>query len=69
MVVMKLLQYGKENGMFGHPAENTFALVSSICGFLNDEAYCSVVAQNSSSPSSQRHENNNGNLVLQPWVD
>ena len=36
------------NGMCGHPAGNTFALVSSICGLLNDEAYCCVVTRNGS---------------------
>ena len=36
-----------KNGMFGRPTGNTFALVSSICRFLDEEAFCSVVTQNS----------------------
>ena len=32
--------------MFGHPAGNTFALVSSICWLLSDEAYCCVITRN-----------------------
>ena len=32
--------------MFGHPAGHTFALVSSIRGVLNDEAYCCVITRN-----------------------
>ena len=32
--------------MFGQPAGNTFALVSSVCGFLNGEAYCCVITRN-----------------------
>ena len=46
VVVVKLLQQRTENGMFGHPAGNTFARVSSICGLLNDEAYCCVITRN-----------------------
>ena len=46
MVVAKLLQQGTENGMFGHPAGNTFALVSSIYGLLNDEAYRCMITWN-----------------------
>ena len=34
VVVVRLLQHGTENGMFGHPAGKTFALVSSICWLL-----------------------------------
>ena len=47
VVVMKLQQV-TENGMFGRPAGNTFALVSSICGLLNDEAYCCEITRNGS---------------------
>ena len=46
VVVMKLLQQGTEDGMFGHPAGNTFALMSSIYGLLNDKACCCVITWN-----------------------
>ena len=46
VVVVKVLQYGTENLMFGHPAGNSFALLSSICGSLNDEACCCVITRN-----------------------
>ena len=68
MVVVKL-QKGTENVMFGHPDGNTFALVSTICWLLNDEAYCCVITRNGPIPQVlERHESNNGNLVLQPRV-
>ena len=47
VVVMKLLQHRTQNGMFGHPTENTSVLVSSKSRFLDDEAYCSVVTRKS----------------------
>ena len=50
VVVMKLLQQGTEIGMFGHPAGNTFALVSSMSKFPDNEAYCSVVTRNGPIP-------------------
>ena len=34
-----------ENGLYGHPAGNTFALVSSKCRSLNDEACCCVITR------------------------
>ena len=46
MVVMQLLQQGTDNGMFGHPAGNSFSLVSSICGSLSEDAYCCVITRN-----------------------
>ena len=45
MVVVKLLQKGSENVMFGHPAGNTFAQVSSSCRFLIDKTYCCVMTR------------------------
>ena len=50
VVVMKLLQKGTENGMFGHPAGHTFARVSSRCRFLNDKRYCCVITRNGPIP-------------------
>ena len=50
VVVMKLLQYGTKNGMFGHPTGNMFALVSSCGRLLDEEAYCSMVTRNSFLP-------------------
>ena len=50
MVVVKPLQKGAENGMFGHPAGNSFAHVSSRCWLLNDKTYCCVVTRNGPSP-------------------
>ena len=50
VVVVKLLQQGTEDGMFGHPAGNTFALVSSTCGLWNDEAYRRVITRNGPVP-------------------
>ena len=46
MIIVKPLQKGTENGMFGHLARNAFALVSSICWLLNDEAYCCMITRN-----------------------
>ena len=70
VVVSKLLQQGTENGMFGHPAGNTSVLVSSICGLLNDEAYCCVITRNGSLPKVLKDMRATvKNLVLQPWVD
>ena len=46
MVIVKPLQKGAENGMFGHPAGNTFAQVSSSCWFLNDKTCCCVITRN-----------------------
>ena len=43
---MKPFQKRAKNGMFGQPARNVFALVSSICWLLNDEAYCCVITRN-----------------------
>ena len=50
MVIVKLLQDRTKNWMFGHPTGNTFALMSSMSGFLDDEAYCSMVTRNSFLP-------------------
>ena len=43
---MKPLQKRAKNGMFGHPAWNAFALLSSICWLLNDESYRCVITRN-----------------------
>ena len=45
VVVMKLLQNRTKHWMFGHPTGNTFVLVSSMSGFQDDEAYCSMVTR------------------------
>ena len=46
MVVLKLLQQGTENGMFGHRNGNSFVLVSWTSRFMDDEADCSVITRN-----------------------
>ena len=58
----------QKNGMFGHPGVNTFALVSSIYGFLNDEAYCCVITRNGSLQQVlQDMKSDSENLVLQSY--
>ena len=45
---MKLLQDRTKNGMFGYPTGNTFALVSSMRKFLDDEPHCNMITWNGS---------------------
>ena len=68
MVVVKLLQKGTENKMFGHPAGDKFALVSSICQLLNDEELRDH-SEWYHFPSFRRHERNTENHVLQSLAD
>ena len=46
VVIVKLLQKGAENGMFGHPAGNAFALVSPSSWLWNDKTYRRVITRN-----------------------
>ena len=51
MAVVKLLQKGAENGLFGHPAGTTFEQVSSKCWFEKNKTYCCVITRNGPIPS------------------
>ena len=47
VVVMKLLQYGTKNGCLDIQLEIRLLWCRRFVGFLNDEAYCSIVTRNS----------------------
>ena len=43
---MKPFQNGTEDGMFGHPTRNAFALLHSIGWLSNDKTYRRVITRN-----------------------
>ena len=48
VVVAKPLQSGTEDGMFGHPTWNAFALMPPNSRFLNNHAHSRVATRNGS---------------------